>query len=317
MAPKMPKAFLQAVATHRARLEKVTVGTAVGPLKKLYDEAQAQLVRKIAKAVQAKKGDTFTAHQNRQVLVQLREGQRIITQRMAGKMGPLSAKAQEASLKGLANDVAKLSKHFTGSEVTVPIDEAAHFAGVINRRAPSLLKQHTTSMARYGVNVVNKVERGLAVSLLKGESSSEAIDTVEELIDGEWWQGERIVRTEMAYAFNATHADGMEESAQALPELRMRWEENCDDDGEPLDDRVAVDSLAMHGQVVAPGGLFVMPPTSRVLGPKGETQVPKSLVGLAWEFPPNRPNDRAVLAPWMPDWGVPGWAWDGSKRVPL
>ncbi len=312
-----PKAFLEAVATHRNRLERVAVGQAVAPLKKLYDEAQASLVKKIAKHVKAKKGDTFTVHQQRQVLVQLREGQRLITQRMAGKLGPLGQKAQEASLKGLVNDVAKLSKVFTGSEVTVPVDEASVFAGVINRRAPSLLQQHATSMARYGVNVVAKVEKGLALSLLTGGSSSDAIDHVGELIDGEWWQGERIVRTEMAYAFNATHADGMLESAADLPTLRMRWEEHCDNAGAPLDGRVAVDSLAMHGQVVAPGGLFVMPPTSKVSDAKGETKVPAGLVGLSWEFPPNRPNDRAVLSPWMPDWGIPGWAWSGSKRIPL
>jgi hypothetical protein len=312
-----PKAFLQAVATHRNRLERLAVGQAVSPLKKLYDEAQASLVKQIAKHVKAKKGDTFTVHQQRQVLVQLREGQRLITQRMAGKLGPLGKKAQEAALKGLSADVSKLSKVFTGAEVTLPIDEAAVFAGVINRRAPSLLQQHATSMARYGANVVGKVEKGLALSLLKGGSSSEAIDDVGELIDGEWWQGERIVRTEMAYAFNATHADGMLESAADLPALRMRWEEHCDNAGNPLDQRVAVDSLAMHGQVALPGGVFVMPPTAPVADTNGVTKVPSGLVGLSWDFPPNRPNDRAVLSPWMPDWGIPGWAWSGSKRIQL
>jgi len=319
MAPKVPKAFLQAVATHRNRLERVAVGGALGPLKKVYEDAQAALVSRVAKAVKAKRGDTFTVHQQRQALVQLREGQRLITQRLAGKMGPLSVKASEASLKGLAGDVARLSKHFTGSELTLPVEEASVFAGVIQRRAPSMLRQHATSMARYGVNIVQKVEQGLAVTLLKGESSSEAMDGVAELIDGEWWQGERIVRTEMAYAFNATHADGMVESAAALPSLRMRWEEHCDNDGEPLDDRVAVDSLAMHGQVTIPGGSFTMPPTSPVATPgkKGGTIVPAALVGLSWEFPPNRPNDRAVLSPWMEDWGVPGWLWAGGKRLYL
>ena len=42
----------------------------------------------------------------------------------------------------------------------------------------------------------------------------------------------------------------------------------------------------------------------------------QSLVGLAWPFPPNRPNDRSVLSPWMADWGVPGWRYDSGNRVP-
>lgn len=313
MKPKVPRAFAEAVATHRNRLDRVAVGGAVGPLRRLYEEAQAAVVARAARLAKAKRGDTFTAHQQRIVLAQVREGQRLLTQRMAGQMGPLSAQAQRSALKGLAADVARLSKRFTGAELSLPVGEASVMAGVVAKRQPSLLRQHSSSMARYGASLVQKVERTLAVTLLSGASSSEAMDDVAEAIDGEWWQGERIVRTEMAYAFNAAHRDGIEESE--VSGLRMRWEEHCDAAGNPLDDRVAVDSLAMHGQVAAGGGLFVMPPTAPVPDRRGQVQVPQALVGLSWEFPPNRPNDRAVLAPWMPGWGVPGWAWVGGRRV--
>lgn len=313
MKLKVPRPFAEAVATHRNRLERVAVGGALSPLKKLYDEAQAAVLAKAAKLAKAKRGDTFTAHQQRIVLAQVREGQKLITQRMAGKMGPLSENAQKSALKGLTGDVARLSKKFTGAELVLPLDEAAVMAGVVAKRQPSLLRQHRTSMARYGANLVEKVEKKLAVTLLSGSSSAEAMDDVAEAIDSEWWWGERIVRTEMAYAFNAAHRDGIAESEVAG--LRMRWEEHCDAAGNPLDDRVAVDSLAMHGQVVSGGGWFVMPPTAPVPDKKGNMKVPGSLVGLSWEFPPNRPNDRAVLSPWMPDWGVPGWAWVGGQRV--
>jgi hypothetical protein len=119
----------------------------------------------------------------------------------------------------------------------------------------------------------------------------------------------------MAYAYNSAHADGIEESAHEIPDLMQLWQENCDDDGEPLDDRVGVDSLAMHMQVAQPGGSFFMPATSPVADAKGKTDVHSSLVGLSWDFPPNRPNDRAVLSPWMADWGVPGWEYSNGKRI--
>jgi hypothetical protein len=94
----------------------------------------------------------------------------------------------------------------------------------------------------------------------------------------------------------------------------MRWEEHCLPTGEPLDDRVAVDSLALHGQLADAAGFFTMPATAPVADKKGQTMVPAALVGLQWEFPPNRPNDRAVLSPWMSGWGVPAWEWVGGRR---
>lgn len=315
MKRKMPQPFLRALATHRNRLERVVTAQSVTTMRDLYDEATGALTNKLKKSIGGGRGSTFSAHQQRIVLTQLREGQAIISQRLAGKMGPLTQAAQEKALKGLASDVSKLHKVFTGSEITLPIEEASVFAGVVQKRQASLLRASKTSFSTYGANVVKKVEKELALTLLKGESPGDAIDAVAEVIDGEWWQGERIVRTEMAYAYNATHRDGIIESAKEIPDLWMQWEEHCDESGEPLDDRVAVDSIAMHGQVAPAGGSFYMPATAPFPDKKGNTSVPFALVGKSWDFPPNRPNDRAVLSPWMKDWGVPGWRYVGGKRV--
>lgn len=315
MAKRAPKAFMEAVRTHRNRLEKVLATQGASKMKRLYDDAQGALTRKVAKAIKAGRGGTFTVHQQRMALAQLREGQKLIAKRLTGSMEPLSHQAQEVALKGLVEDVATLSKKFTGSEVVLPVDEAARFQGVIDARAPSLLRANASSMARYGANVVGTVEDSLSASLLQGETPLQAMDTVAAAIDGEWWQGERIVRTELSYAYNLTHRDGIEDSSEEVPELMQRWEENCDDEGQPMDDRVAVDSLAMHGQVTDAGGEFTMPDSSPVPDAKGRTDVPEGLVGLTWDCPPNRPNDRAVLSPWMEDWGVPGWRYSGGRRL--
>lgn len=312
--PQTPKAFVLAAATHRRKLEKVMTVNASTKLKKLYDEAQGHLVSRLAKTIRAGRKDTFTAHQQRVVLAQLKQGQAVIAKRLAGEMGPLSREAQEASLNGLKKDVAVLSKHFTGSEVTLPIEEASVFAGVIDDRATSMLRMHESSMLNYGRRIVTTVEKDLALTLLTGQSPSEAIDTIARRIGGEWWQGERIVRTETAYAFSATTADGIAASAKEIPDLMQRWEENCSDFGAPLDDRVAVDSIAMHGQVATAGGWFTMPPSAPFPDDKGKVEVPFSLIGMSWQYPPNRPQDRSVLMPWMKDWGVPGWLYVGGQR---
>lgn len=313
--PKVPTAFARAVAIHRQRLEKTVTAASAAKMKKVYDEAQGHVLAKIRAGVKGGRKDSFTVHQSRIVLAQLRQGQVIVAKRMSGDMEPLTKKAQETSLNGLIEDVTKLHKHFTGAEITLPIEEASIFADVIEGREASLLEMSVGSMQRYGVSIIEKVQKELALNLLEGKSQSDTYEDVAELIDGEWWQGERIVRTEMAYAFNATHADGIEESSKEIPELMQRWEEHCDESGAPLDNRVGVDSIAMHGQVARAGEAFFMPDDAPFADAKGRTEVPDSLVGLSWDFPPNRPNDRAVLAPWMEDWGVPGWEYKGGRRV--
>jgi hypothetical protein len=71
---------------------------------------------------------------------------------------------------------------------------------------------------------------------------------------------------------------------------------------------VADDSLALHGQVAHPGGYFTMPI---------DPDVEERFWGKRWMFPPNRPNDRAVLSPWRPGWGIPAWEFKGGRRVNL
>lgn len=310
-----PAAYMEAVQAHRRTLEKVLTQKSLASMKALYTAAQKAVVAKLGGLKNGGKGSTMTALQQRIALVQLREGQALIAQRMAKQMGPLTKTAQTTALKGVSSDIIRLNRHFTGAEISLPLEEAATFHGVIARRTPSLLKMHSSSMARYGAAIVDKVEKKLAIGLMTGISPQAAYEDIEETIDGEWWQGERIVRTEIAYAFNVTHRDGIAEAAQELPQLWQRWEEHCDAEGQPLDDRVGVDSIALHGQVTPPGGKFTMPPDAPFPDAKGNTQVGRSLVGRSWDFPPNRPNDRSVLSPWMKTWGVPGWQYIAGRRV--
>lgn len=295
---------------HRAKLDRLLDRRGLSPMKRLYDEAADGMASKLRRTMAQMPG-SFTLHQQRIALAQLRQGQWLISNRLAGELGDLSLEAQKESLRGLASGLTKLEKDFVGSEVTLPIEEAARFRGVIDKRRTSLLKMHKDSMARYGARAVTDMEDALSVSLISGETPLEAVERVREVIDVEWWQAERIVRTETAWAYNATHRDGIVESAEELPGLMMQWNEYVDEQGNPQDNRVGVDSLAMHGQVTDVDGEFIMPPKA----PDG-TPVSPSLVGESWEFPPNRPNDRAVLVPWRAEWGVPGWRYRGGRRVP-
>ncbi len=311
-------AFKATAAASRARLDRLIDRRGVDGLKEMYDDAIAGLTQKLNALVAAGRDDTMTAYQMRLLLGQAKLGVAQIMQRMTGALGEASEDVQVDALRGIIDDIARLEQQFTGAEITLPVEEAATFRGVIDANRTSLLQAHASSMARYGAALVDSMEGELSKSLLLGETAAEAVQRINDVGGLEWWQGERIVRTELAWAYNATHATAISESAKEFPDLMMRWQEFVsDDDYAPLDKRVGVDSIAMHGQVAPPGGRFTMPPDAPHADADGNTDVPDSLVGKSWTHPPNRPNDRAVLVPWRPDWGIPGWEWKDGARVPV
>lgn len=303
---------------HRERLQRLTTKAAVPRLKALYDQSQAELASKLRRMNKGALKDSYTAHKHRLTMGQVRQGQVQLTRAMKGQMGALSETAQHAAIRGVSSDIVRMQKKFTGAEIRLPIEEAARFQGVVDKRKTSLLALHEDSLNNYGTKLVRSMENQLSLSLVQQETTQEAIDRVVETADMEWWQGERIVRTETAWAYNGAQADAIKETSKDIPDLFMRWNELVDDDtGRPLDARVGVDSLAMHGQVVIPGENFVMPETSPVPDAKGQIIVPDSLAGQMWKFPPNRPNDRSSLAPWRPGWGAPSWRYVDGDRVPV
>jgi hypothetical protein len=143
----------------------------------------------------------------------------------------------------------------------------------------------------------------------RGASVGDALARTEAWADAGWGRVERLVRTETAYAFNAAADVQIRTYAALAPrgaEVRKRWVEHVDDHtGRALDARVAADSLVLHGQLAVPDGTFAMPHDPRV--------TPK-LWGTRFRYPPNRPNDRAVVLPWAPGWGGIAWELQNGER---
>ena len=313
---RIPAAYHDVLAEHRARLHRVTKGSGLKQMEAFYKSTQAQLESKLRKLVGAGRGDTMTAAQARVLLAQARQGQAQLAHAMVGQLGELSNEAQVVALRGLEKDLAKLDAAFEVSQVTLPIAEAGRFAGVIEGRAQSLLEQHMSSMSNWGVSAVGNIKTSLATSLATGETVHEAVSRIAETTDAQWWRVERVVVTETSWAAAAATSDGLEDAKQdAVPDLLSRWVELVSDEtGEPMDDRVGVDSLAIHAQVTDPGGMFTMPAESDVPDAKGRTAVSEALVGKSWPHPPDRPNDRSLIQGWRASWGIPGWRYNGGER---
>lgn len=302
----MPTTFDKISREHTKRLNRLIERGGVNRLRKLYDQAQSELVTKLSRRFG---NGTFTMAQMKQFQILLQQGQIRIARNMGDALAAVTADTKADALRAAIKDFKRLENKF-GSGVALPVEEASRFAGVLGKNTSLILKHSKTLMGKTGVRTIRKLEQELALSLMTGETVNDAIDRVQKVTGNEWWQSERIVRTEQAWAFNATHADAIADAAEELPDIMMRWTELVSDStGRPLDDRVEDDSIAMHGQVAPPGGVFTMP--------SGKSGVPISMWGKSWSHPPNRPNDRATLQPWRPHWGVPGWVIKGGRRRSL
>lgn len=163
-----------------------------------------------------------------------------------------------------------------------------------------LAKWHTETQA--------KIKAAGAQALRDELSPAEFVSRLREVADGERWKLERIIRTETSFAFNAVQEEAVVAIAEVHRDVMKRWTELVDDTtGQPFDKRVGRDSIAMHGQVTRPGGVFTMP---------NDRRVDSKWWGRQWSFPPNRPNDRSVVIPWRPEFGVPAWICRSGTRTP-
>lgn len=190
----------------------------------------------------------------------------------------------------------------------------SRFGGPAARRVLQIREEQLAAMrARSFGNAATSLNRRLATELdrmaLERVPMSRVVQTLGDEAQHAAWQIERVVRTETSAAFNQTQVDGMRLLLPALPQLEQRWTELVDDaTGRPLDSRVAVDSIVMHGQITPVGDVFTMP---------SDPRAPGKLVGVTWSWPPNRPNDRAIVMPWHPEWRVPAYRVVNLARVPV
>lgn len=173
----------------------------------------------------------------------------------------------------------------------------------------SLMRQHATSMDRYGEEMERVMRQTLQSNLLAGGTFSQAVDQLvahggprgrvplisrlrpdgtvervrlENIPEGlfrrhRWW-AMRIVRTETAYAQNAA----------AFEALHAARDHDFPDQQKKIlammDNRTYPDSIAVHGQIRELDEMFV------------------DGAGRRYLHPPARPNDREVVIPWRPGW---------------
>jgi hypothetical protein len=307
--PNTVKEYERALRRHRAVLDRILDRRSALQLKRFYDRAQDDLERQLARAAKDTRNEPLTPLQAQQLLSLVYAAQSAITRRLHSQFIPISEEAQEEGVRETDRTLTTLEEELGEGTLDLPLLEPSVMAGLIEKRRGVLDRVNARSFRQYGERLNQTAQRRIAVSLAIGESSTEAIDSLRQTLDGEWWQGERIIVTEMAKAYNSAQADSIALVGQEVRDLKKRWTELVNDaTGQPMDNRVGRDSIALHGQVTSMDGVFVMPP---------DPSVHRSFWNQTYESSPNRPNDRSVTMPWRPGWRVPAWVWQDGRRVDL
>lgn len=306
------------LAQQRKRLERMIDKRGVEDEKKLFDKEKAAEIALLLASLLRRSSEPFSSLEFEYIMRVIRKEQMTISKKLSDSLSRATYDAQVEAVRGFSQDLAKFEKYFTGKVIVPPAEEMYRVQMLVDKSRARLRKMHDVSMSKYGHESIENIKSKLSYQMANDKTTGEALDAASKTITEDWWRVERIIRTEMAFAFNTAQSDAIKDAQEHIPDLMQRWSEHVNDETyEPYDDRVAVDSIAIHGQVTTPGGVFTMPPTALHPDAKGRTDVPSALVGQSWKIPPNRPNDRAVLQPWMKHWGIPGWVWKNESRLYL
>jgi len=297
--------LLAAITAAHLLMRRFLDRTALAPANRIRERAIGQIVTGLNKIL---KGNTRAfVKRDREILVR-----RFIEEAVV----PIGEKA-ESVLEDVGNDsgveaALLLERLFRRvSRLSVTLTDA--------ERRQRLMQAQRAARAITQAQVSRAISQELAISVLSRFSDipitdlkgSDVVSAAAIGLDESWWKVERVVRTTANSLFNNAQTVLLEDLANE-PEfagVRSRWTELVSDStGLPLDNRVGLDSMALHGQVARPGRLFVMPP---------DAPVKSSLIGGSWSHPPNRPNDRAIILPWMPGWNVPTYTMERGFRSPV
>jgi hypothetical protein len=296
---------IKEMKTSRKKADRVLDRTVLVPTKQVYDQESSSIIRALSRFFRGKTREALRPPIVSRAAEFLAKR---IPQAERGLGGVLSSVVRNTMIEGIQASAALLHRvRKTGS----PLDDLATVGKIVSSRQNRLEIMRRRSAVSLTQHLNKQVVDRLLSMPLEGAKVSDLITETGEKLDQEWWQVERTVRTETSFAYNQAQADGAKYLATE-PEFRglySRWTELIDDlSGRPFDAAVAQDSMVLHGQLALPGRSFTMPSDSRA---------PTKMIGKSWSHPPNRPNDRAVLTPWMADWGVPGWIYRGGRRIRL
>lgn len=226
---------------------------------------------------------TFTEQQLHVTLIQVESAISAINHRLKGDMNYSAEIFSERGIRDLSKEITKFSKKFQGSiqPINLNIDNLAQDSKNF------LINKQTASIDAYSADLRSQITQNITNSLIMRDTTQRTVSglvaDVGKFFIGEEWKLTRIARTEMHGMYNFSKLKGMDQVQEdSIPDLKKSLMH-------PMDRRTGKDSveLARENPVVD-----IDEPFRFNWG--GKERV--------FQFPPDRPNDRAILVPFRESW---------------
>jgi hypothetical protein len=326
VASKLVRRAHETLIKNRSDAIALVQDLGIDETRKILNDSVADLKKRIAARVKAGTGETFTLTQLRTTLAQVQEVTKDLVVNMRDNILDVGGHAAEHAAEHTIEYLVSADKAFRGVGVqplalreATMLEEASQgvSASILRRLASSGEpledaddEEHPAKMGileRYGVDTIAVFERELQRGLITRKSWPQMARDITEkspFLQGApaYW-ADRIVRTEVMGAYGRASWETIREADQQLEDMSKIWSET-------FDERTAADSYACHGQIRRPEETF------------------ETWYGLA-QFPPMRPNDRAIIVPHRVSWPIPPylqwktdaqvfqrWRYEGRKGAP-
>ena len=241
-----------------------------------YSDARNRLVARLS----TMPSGTFTAQHLRGVLAQVEAA---ITEINKSLNIEMLAGAQDASSMGvdhLINEMQTFDEKFTGAVTPINLNAAL----LANDTANFLVTKYQTNLDAYGNDLMTQITNGLFSATIGEVNSEEVVGRISKFFSAEEWKLRRIVRTELHNIYNMGKIRGMDEMSQDLiPDLMKTLMHPMD--GRTGKDSIYAATLGLVANINEPFEYYW----------NGELS--------SFMSPPDRPNDRSVLVPYLPEWG--------------
>lgn len=215
------------------RLESEMVGLFLAD----FEAARTEVIARLAELP----AETFTAQQNRIVLVQIEQAIRTLLKRQHERYDRALDRLLRTSVDQITREIRYYERGFRqaqGRIQTRALRKLATPRGL-------LLHKFDVSMRTYGGELIGQIQRRLAVHMIRKSSIRDtALDVAGKLrdrgiLDGRpraltmresRWRAERIVRTEVIDALDEARGAALEESKAVLPDLMQMWDAALESD---------------------------------------------------------------------------------------
>lgn len=222
---------------------------------------------------------SFSAQHLRGVLGQVEGAITAIGEHLKGAMADSALKAALKGVSHLTREMRLFDEEFTGAVTPINLNAAL----LASDTAGLLITKYKTNVDAYGSDLYRQITNGLFSASIGETNYDEVVGRVSGFFNAEQWKLHRIIRTELHGIYNRGKINGMMKLSDDIDGLQKTLIH-------PMDGRTGQDShyAATLGLVVDINEPFEYKWDGKL---------------RSFMAPPDRPNDRAVLVPYKPEWG--------------